>query len=187
MPTFGFWVLFHVNTFIKHIVPFHSQIIILATVFVHTALIPIIVIYSMYKLKLVKSVELEDKKERTIPYIITIIFYLSCYFMFRKNELPTLLHVFILAATVVLTLTFIINFFWKISAHMMAIGALAASIYVMGVRFDVDVNFYFIISVFVAGLLGFSRLKLDAHTSPQIYIGFFVGFIAQFAVMMYSL
>ncbi len=65
----------------------------------------------------------------------------------------------------------------------MGLGALSGSIYALGIRFEANVNTFFIWSILLSGLVAYSRIKLEAHTSMQVYAGFILGFICQYIMI----
>ena len=69
----------------------------------------------------------------------------------------------------------ILNFGWKISAHAAGIGGLVAYCYIFTSRFGMEYTFIFIAAVLLAGLVMASRIRLDAHSPAQTYIGFLIG------------
>lgn len=134
---------------------------------------------------MVQSIEIEDQKQRRIPFLLTAGMYFVCYWLLSKNNLPLLVQVFMLSACVLMLLTYGINWFWKISAHMIGIGGLCGSILALGIRFESDIQVFFMGSILLAGLTAFARLKLSSHTPAQVYVGFGLGFLT--TLLMLSL
>ena len=79
----------------------------------------------------------------------------------------------------------IINIRWKISAHMIGIGGLTGALLCISILLEVYITPYLVYALLIAGLIGSSRLILKAHTPLQIYVGFAVGVICQFAVLYF--
>jgi hypothetical protein len=83
-----------------------------------TFFIPGIAVLMMRPLGLIKSLAMEDKQERTGPYIIAGVFYLWLYKNLLSSAIvPDLYAGFVLGATIGLFLAFFCNIFTKISAH----------------------------------------------------------------------
>ena len=124
-------------------------------------------------------------EERTIPYAGTIIYYFCLYYLFYNTELPMLFKMLILGASISVTLTFIINFKWKISAHTTGIGGIAGAL--LGIIYRLKTDMYATLAgvILIAGIISFARLKLNAHTPPQVYTGFLLGFIVQFLLIIF--
>ena len=72
----------------------------------------------------------------------------------------------------------LVNLKWKISAHLAGIGGVVALLYQIHVQGLEAFNLFWVIcaAIFVAGMLGSSRIILGRHTFPQVAAGFFVGY-----------
>lgn len=113
--------------------------------------------------------------------ITTYLFYLK----FRID--PALL-----LALVVITINVIIltsaTFFWKVSAHMTGISGLVAIIFAVALKYPAyDYLELLVGSIIVAGLVGSSRLFLNAHTPVEIFTGFVIGFLICFTTFYWLL
>lgn len=160
--------------------------IILGGVFCATALIPGLFILLMVKNGSVGDLELSNKKERLMPYLILITSNIVCCFFMYKMMLPYWILYMMIAAIASLVVSFGINFYWKISAHMLGIGGLLGA--VLGICRIQMMNPYqmFILGFLFAGMLGVSRIWLGRHTPMQVYAGFLLGFIFTFTVSLLS-
>jgi len=158
-----------------------------------TVVLPLISILMMRFLGLLASLEMHDKMERVGPLIATGIFYLWLYVNIRSNSyLPTLYHVFVLGSTISLFVAFFINNFTKISLHTVGAGGLVFAfillhqysygqfeIYAGSSVFSISTIFIIALIVFIAGLIGASRMYLKAHNKEQLYLGYLVGILGQ--------
>jgi membrane-associated phospholipid phosphatase len=59
--------------------------------------------------------------------------------------------------------------------HMMGIGGLTGALAGVSQLLNIDLAAWIIIALFCSGLTGFARLRLNAHTSGQVYAGFLSG------------
>ena len=134
--------------------------------------------------KLITNVEVNDKRERLLPIIITLSFYYLGYYILGINNVSGLLRAFYLSAIISITLSFFINLFWKISAHMVGIGGLIGLILLISFKQDLNLQLILIIAVFIAGIIGSSRIKLEAHNPLQIIAGFYLGMITVFTTLL---
>ncbi|MCK4288907.1 MAG: hypothetical protein KAW86_06865, partial [Bacteroidales bacterium] len=78
-------------------------------------------------------------------------------------------------ATFLLIITLIINFFWKISIHMIGIGGMLGTLIGLSFLWMIDIPFLIILLILCSGITGFARLKLNAHNPAQVYTGFVIG------------
>ena len=151
-----------------------------------TAIIPAIIILLMRRLKIIDSIYLSDKKERTFPIVMTFIFQgVNLYYLLDLYpRIPGVFFAFLAGAMVSLFIALVINFRWKISLHMIGIGGVCGSILFCGFLWRIDMSLILALAFIIAGMIGTSRLKLNAHNPAQIGIGFLAGFIPQVFLLL---
>jgi hypothetical protein len=170
-------------------------------VFMSTFLMPMFAVFLMRSLKMVQTMQLADRHERIGPYILTGVFYLWMYVNFRSNPLiPKPFVIVMLGSTIALFLVFFANNFSKVSAHAAGMGGLVGMALINTVffnfdtftvglgslgTFEVSTNFLLMTCIVLAGLVCTARLLLRAHTEPQVYFGFAVGFASQFLALLF--
>ena len=165
MVTYGI-VLALMFTFLA-IYPLPVKLLIAGGTFISTAIVPGLFIFLLVKNGAAGDIELSDRKERVVPYLIFITSILVCIFFLYKMLMPFWLLAMLIGACVALVIALCINFAWKISAHAIGIGGLLGGI--MGVARIHMINPYwaFIVVLIVAGLLGTSRIFLKRHKLQQ--------------------
>jgi hypothetical protein len=146
---------------------------------------PALSILIMIKFKMVSSIDLHDRKERWAPYLLVILYYLLSYALLRYYgpALPTEVFSFILSVIVSLLLSLGINFFWKISVHMLGQGGVFGSLISLSILHRADVSIIIICCLVMSALTGFSRLRLNAHTHQQVYAGFVLGMVCNLVIL----
>ncbi len=158
MVTYG--VLLAITYTYLAVFPDKVKWFLLGGVFISTALVPGLLVFLYIKSGRASDLELTNRKERLVPYLVFICSDLIClFFMYRINA-PFWLKDMILGVCFALFLAMCINFVWKISAHAIGIGGLLGG--VMGVCKMYMMNPYwlFIIILMSVGLLGTSRVIL---------------------------
>ncbi|HBG41624.1 MAG TPA: hypothetical protein DDZ96_14605 [Porphyromonadaceae bacterium] len=179
MPTYSVALLFMYSYF--GVMYSHQFWYILAPVFLFSFAVPALLIFVLYKLRLISDLSLTQRRERVLPYLITLI---SCSFMvfyYYKMGMPAWFLMFVIAPVIIMIIALFITLFWKISAHMFGIGGLLGG--AMGVSFFVErANpVYMLMGLFLlAGLIGSSRLILQRHTVSQVFAGFALGLVVSF-------
>ncbi len=168
------------------IYPLTVKLLIAGGTFFSTALVPGLFILLMVKSGAAVDVELSDRRERVVPYLIFITSILICIFFLYKMLMPFWLLAMMFGAVVAMLVALFVNFYWKISAHAIGIGGLLGGI--MGVARIHLANPYwsFIAVLLIAGLVGTSRIILKKHTPMQVYGGFCLGFICTFVASLLS-
>lgn len=166
--------------------PPRMKLLIWGVAFLSTAVLPGLFIYLLVRNGAASDLELSHRKERALPYLIFITSVALCLYFLYRMMMPFWLIVILIGVCVSLLLALCVNFFWKISAHMIGIGGLLGSL--MGVARIHSINPYiaFIGVLLVAGLLGTSRIFLKRHTPMQVYAGFSLGFMCTFVASTMS-
>lgn len=178
-----------------------GAIILFLRIFLTTFFIPGFAVLMLTFIGLAKSLELPEKEDRIAPYIITGIFYLWMFRNFLDNpDIPSSFSRAILGSSIGLFLAFFINIFDKISAHTVGIGGILgflmlflfqqgnASLLFQSFNANIyliPMSLVFLIALLIAGLTGTSRLYLKAHTSAQVYAGYFIGILTQFIALRF--
>ena len=172
MPVVGVLIIFNIDSYISYSIPSDLKKAVLLLIAVSTFITPLLISLLLLQRKIIKSLDMETTKERIIPYAFTIIFYVFTLFMLKRAPLHPIIFYFIIGATFSVILAFVINIKWKISAHMIGVGGLVGALIAISLSMDVYVTQYIIMALIAAGLVGTSRLILEAHTHAQLYAGF---------------
>lgn len=176
MPTIGLIILFNTGTYVSYM-QFEAKKFIILVVFLSTFVFPLIFLPFFLYRNLIKSIKLEERKERYYPFVLTLIFYFAAYYILNVFPIPQIILSYIFGSFISVLILFIVTLKWKISAHMIGIGGLIGMLLSVSIKFSIDLQFYIMLSFFVAGLIAYSRLYLKTHTSYQIYLGLLSGFI----------
>lgn len=179
MPTYSVMLLFtytyfgtyHMNRFWNIVLP----------VFLFSFAIPAILIYIIYKLKIISDLSLKVRRERFIPYTIALLSYTFLLVYYIKMNMPKWFVMMVAASIAIMVIAIIITLFWKISAHMFGAGGLVGG--AMAISFFVQKSnpYLMFIGLFIlAGMVGTSRLILKRHTLAQVNAGFLLGFLMSF-------
>ena len=174
MPTYGLLILLNSDTYFS-MLPFHAKKVIFIIVFITTCLLPLAFLPLFLYQNLLKSFEMPDIKERIIPFATVAILYFMGYLILSQMDVPSTIANVLLAGAITILILLLITLRWKISAHMAGIGALTGAILIFSYNLKTNLIIFLLASIFIAGLLGTSRLILKHHTPTQIYTGFGVG------------
>jgi len=180
LPALGMMILFNSGSELDFI-PFQAKKIILIIVFVCTAILPLTFIPFYVFQRIVRNVQMEQNRERLIPLLVTTLLYFLCYYLLVRLKVPETISLFVLAATHVVLITFMITFKWKVSIHLAGIGGFVGALIAVAFRLQVNLEYFIIAAILISGILGYSRLKLNKHKPYQIYVGWFVGFFIALA------
>jgi membrane-associated phospholipid phosphatase len=128
------------------------------------------------------QLEMEDKKDRFVPFLSTTVFYTVITYMFFKQLHASYAMVVVLGGiTFSIALITLITLFWKISAHSVGICGVVGFLFAFYIKFAEQQLFYpILIIILIAGLLMSARLALNSHTPAQVFAGALLGFCVSF-------
>ena len=143
-----------------------------------TLIIPIILLVFLWRKGYIDSLHIDNAKQRTTPYIYTLICYgFWAYFVRVTVKMPTFMLLVAIGAMVALLAVTIINHWWKISAHLTGIGGLLGGIFSFALNYSTLPLMLIIIVLLLSLLLMYARLYLQAHTPMQVVCGFLLGLL----------
>jgi len=160
---------------------------ILAAMAMCTIIFPLITIFVMKSSKMITSVHMPTKEERRWPLLIGTFFFGLAYMIIGQitskfSGLDGLKDIAI-AGMITLLICTIVNLLYKLSIHMAGIGGFTGMVIAYASQSQVDLLPVLVGAVLVAGLIGFARLQLSAHSSGQVALGYAVGFISQYVIL----
>ena len=177
LPTYALLVLFGQSAYFIMMLPTNYRWAMLGLIFGNTVLLPIIIIWMMRSKGLISSMHLPERRERTFPFIIAALAYFATWFMLGNMGLPSIYLLFILGAAILTVLATLINFFWKISIHMLGMGGVTGGFIGLMLFRSIYSPMLLIAIILLSALVAFARLKLNTHNEAQVYVGYLVGVI----------
>ena len=143
-----------------------------------TLIIPIILLVFLWRKGYIDSLHIDKAKQRTTPYIYTLICYgFWAYFVRVTVKMPTFMLLVAIGAMVALLAVTIINHWWKISAHLTGIGGLLGGICSFALNYSILPLILIITVLLLSLLLMYARIYLQAHTPMQVVCGFLLGLL----------
>lgn len=185
LPTLGMIILFNLNTYLSYSIPGQAKKFILLIVFINSAIAPVLSILLLKRTGFIKDVMLDERSERMLPLLLSAIYFFITYYLLRKVALPSLLYFYIIGATVLVLLTLIITFRWKISIHMVSMGGFTGFLISLALLLHIDIDWLLILAFLASGLLGTARIKLNAHDLPQVFAGYAMGVGVMLILFLY--
>jgi hypothetical protein len=157
----------------------------LMIVFFLTFVFPAVWILMMKGLGMIDSLSMETSKERIVPFVASITFYLWTTWMFKSNvhmKIPTnqLVFYMMMGACVSISIAFFMNIFTKVSLHTIGAGSILGLLLTIIQFSTYDLRLLFVGIILLSGVIGTARLILKAHTELEVISGYFIGFAGQF-------
>ena len=185
----GFLIFFHPYAFTGF--DMRTRIFRFINIVFCDTFLPLFAVFLMWRLKLITSLTLRTPKDRIVPYIIAMTFYWWTWMVFKnvssKDELKipdTAIH-FLLGAFLAICGGWICNIFFKISMHSIAMGGAVMFFLLLGFNDSSASGLYIGVALLCAGIVCTSRLILSAHNGFEIWVGLFVGALAQWVAWLF--
>lgn len=191
MPSIGMGIYLHYFFYYKMMLPFYIyiQLVVAAC----TIFLPLIFIFYFKSTGIISSIHMPTNKERRWPLLIGTFAFFIAYWLLKRvsDEVAVIsaekLYYVAIAGLVTMMVCTIVNLFYKLSIHMAGIAGLLGMIVAYAPRGSVDMLNIILGIVIACGLVGYARLKLNAHSPGQLLIGFIAGFFSQYLVLTFLL
>ena len=119
------------------------------------------------------DIDASIKEERTIPMLISVLFFVAGFAILFFAEINLIILAFWFCYISNTLLTVLINRVWKISAHTMGAAGPAAV-------FTIVLGYNGLLFLLLVLILGWSRVKLKCHTVAQVITGGILAFASTY-------
>ncbi len=181
IPFWAFFALF-VCTYLR-IMPLQYKLIVMGMVACFTIVIPMLTILVFRIVYRLGNRAFDDRRVRILPYLFTILTYIFCFFMMRRLKIPWYMTGIIFSALVISILCFIVNLKFRISHHMVGIGAIIGGLVSFSELFSYNPLWILSVLILFAGMLGSARIILRRQTFGEVVSGFVLGFAGALLVL----
>jgi hypothetical protein len=191
IPTLSMFVLYFCFPYRFAEYEYKTKVVSIGLIFAITVIYPTIAIVVMSKLGMINSINLRERKDRIIPYVVTLTFYTwICYMALKPSNNNMLFpndfifsHM-MLAMTLSIIIAFVANNFLKVSMHMLGHGGFVGFLLFTAKFSPVNYEWIFVLALLVAGCVGTARLILKAHTLKEVIAGFSIAILAEYIVFV---
>lgn len=186
MPTYGVFLVLWCSFLNAN--PVGDRVAALMVIFGITCILPIVFIALLHNFKIIKDKRLDERTERSIPYVFAILCYVAAYFYLDHIHAPQWFSAFMAGGALACVVSFVVNLKWKISAHMAGIAGVVMLLFELHNptnRLEAfDLSWILWISILLAGIVGSSRMVLGRHTLCQVLAGALNGLVCVKLAMM---
>jgi len=184
VPTYALLILINLKTSLIFVMPLEHRYLTLLMVFLISFVMPSLIIFILYKLGFIKSLQMKTRQERVLPLFTVSVFFYATYYLLKQESYYALFNIFMLGTTLLAILSVLINYFTKISLHMVAQGCLLGTLAGFALGYNQQFTELLYLLVIIAGFTGFARLKLGAHNPGQVYGGYLMGFVLMMGLFL---
>lgn len=148
----------------------------LFSIFWLTAFFPSFAVFLLWRLKFSDSIFLRTRKERIVPYVVTMFFYWWMYYLSRNfTDQPAVLKFFYMGIFGSTVFGLILNNYFKISLHAIGVGGAMAAIILFAMYYRLPLGVSMSIATMIAGIVCTARFLVSDHTGREVYSGLLVG------------
>ena len=141
---------------------------------------PAISLWLLKRRGVISDLDIRNRSERPWPFLLVLAYYLMAYVLVVQSTavaVPVFYQQVLLSLVVAIASAWVVTWKAKISMHMLAQGGiLAVYLHVAMMDHTWDLNWVSVL-LLSAGLVGWSRLRLGAHTPAEVYSGYALGFL----------
>ena len=154
--------------------------------FVFSVAMPGISFIILQRTKVIGSLELEERRERSIPIVIMLTYCLALYLLFvfkvGHGYISKFAFSLPLSGVCVTAIFFFLNRWKKVSIHAGAAGILTGFILACILQHIEYQLWMFTLAIVISGLVLTARLYLEKHTLLELVIGWLTGTLITFGV-----
>lgn len=192
MPTILFSILLFRTPAVLGVDTFNTtfKLSLLLLIGISTFFVPAFLIYFMHRMGHVRSLHMDELRDRRLPYFLTALLYTTTtlLFAFRLSPLSDIapeIGIVLGSITVSVTLVGLISLFWKISAHSVGVSGMVGALLGIAIKSgEITLLSPLLAVIVLAGLLASARLHLNAHTPAQVTAGMGLGLLVSLATVM---
>ncbi len=175
VPSYFVLILYNLPLYSDVGIPVRIKNMVLLFVFLMTFALPVLIVLGIWLLKLIKDLEMQNRQERIIPMVVISVFFYITFYSIRQLSVFEPLTLFMLGSTVLVLLGLILNYFYKISQHMIGWGGFAGALLSLSYTWHTPLYFWIFGVLLASGLAGYARLKTASHTPVEVYSGWLLG------------
>ncbi len=182
IPAYVAYIILYIHPVNAVLLTPYRKLQFISNVVFCSALLPAFITFLLWKLGFAKNIFLHTSKERIIPYNVAIIFNFWMFWVSKNLEdTPPQLKHWTLGIFLTSSVGMMLNNFFKISMHGLAVGGLLCfAIYNAFINSNLP-NWFLFAAILLTGIVASSRLVLKAHKPMDVYIGILAGVVCQIA------
>jgi membrane-associated phospholipid phosphatase len=177
MPLLTLGLLMLTDGYLMHRLGLFAYLFVLLLI---NTVAPAISLWLLKRRGVISDLDIRNRSERPWPFLLVLAYYLMAYVLVVQSTavaVPVFYQQVLLSLVVAIASAWVVTWKAKISMHMLAQGGvLAVYLHVAMMDHSWDLNWVSVL-LLSAGLVGWSRLRLGAHTPAEVYSGFALGLL----------
>lgn len=183
LPTVSMMALF-IFSYLS-MLPMMYKLQVLLCIYLFTIVIPTLLIHFYRTYHGWSFFQLRAREKRMVPYIISFLSYLLCFYIMNIYHMPHFMTAVIVAGLMVQAVCLFTNIWFKVSTHTAGIGGFGGGLVAYSLIFGFDPVWWLSIIFIIAGVVGSARMILRVHSLHEVVYGFLIGFFSAMFIIFW--
>lgn len=164
-----------------------QKIVILLQAVAMFTFFPLVTVGLLKALGFIKSIQLQDQKDRIIPLVASGIWYFWIWYVWRNlPDQPTAAIQLALGVWITSVAALMLNTKMKISLHALALGAALTLLLTLSFKENLHYGTWLSIAFLITGSVSSSRLLVSDHRPSEVYWGLLVGALSMLVAGVFA-
>ena len=158
-----------------NIMPFQYVAFVLSIVASFTLVSPLLFI-GLYKwLNKYSLKELSTRPKRFVPYLLTLMSYITCLITMYRMHFPHYFSGIIMGLSICIVVCMFLNIYWRVSIHLAGCGMFIGGLLSYSLLFYFNPVWWLCGFILLSGIQGTARISFHQHTLLEVILGFITG------------
>lgn len=155
-----------------------AMMVYVGSILLINAIAPAISLYVLHRRGALSDLEVSQRKERTVPFLVVMFYQLLGYYALTRPGvfLPSEVLSLVVAMIASLLVAMLLTRWIKVSMHLLAQGGALGALWSFNLLHHLGLEQLLPVGFLLAGLVGWSRMRLGVHTPTELALGFLTGF-----------
>jgi len=173
IPLYAYVLLFSFTYL--NIMPFQYVAFVLSIVASFTLVSPLLFI-GLYKwLNKYSLKELSTRPRRFVPYLLTLMSYITCLITMYRMHFPHYFSGIIMGISICIVVCMFLNIYWRVSIHLAGCGMFIGGLLSYSLLFYFNPVWWLCGFILLSGIQGTARISFHQHTLLEVILGFITG------------
>ncbi len=173
IPLYAYVLLFSFTYL--NIMPVQYVAFVLSIVASFTLVSPLLFI-GLYKwLNKYSLKELSTRPKRFVPYLLTLMSYITCLITMYRMHFPHYFSGIIMGISICIVVCMFLNIYWRVSIHLAGCGMFIGGLLSYSLLFYFNPVWWLCGFILLSGIQGTARISFHQHTLLEVILGFITG------------
>lgn len=173
VPLYAYVLLFSFTYL--NIMPFQYVAFVLSIVTTFTLVSPLLFIGFYKWLNKCSLKELSTRSRRFIPYLLTLMSYITCLITMYRMHFPHYFSGIIMGISICIVVCMLLNIRWRVSIHLAGCGMFIGGLLSYSLLFYFNPVWWLCGFILLSGIQGTARISFHQHTLLEVILGFIAG------------